>query len=386
MSKLTQNKTSVIKSPIIKSPVMFEEYDDNYEKFVDENDKADLESYNQQSSLKFDDNENIYNFKSYDKQEFADKNNKDDLESDNQQSSLKFDDNENIYNFKSYDKQLSTKKSQSQLKLIPDSPVYRNVIVAKLDQLGLDGEEFCNKIMENGCLMAGSFPLQCLLQEFYDDSDIDIFIKYDKNRQNQNNDIFALHHFTKFETWLYSKYGKSEPTKYILYGVLRTHKYFLNNSVKINTIVVDTDDLSNFIANEFDFSFCQTIFDGTKVQCFEMSLKKIGYIVNQNHFKEKKSYHITQQEHDHLIKRRKHPDFVSSSDARIYLDTSSITQQRIEKYQKRGFLILNESMINNKQSINKEQMLLLRLRFIENQNKKLIKELSVLKNENATLQ
>jgi hypothetical protein len=332
MSESTQNKTSVIKLSVIKSPIMFEEDDNNFENKLKncQHDSVDLtfspkKDYHLQLKQ---------NFEDFDNRPFSQK-----FEKKNDPYDLKFYDKQNCENS---EKKSSTNKFQ--LKLIPYSHVHRNVIVAKLEQWGLDGEEFCRKIKENDCLMAGSFPLQCLLQEFYPDSDIDIFIKDNKNMQNE---IYGSHHFTEFETWLFSKFGKSETTTDVLYGILRTHTYSFGSSIKINTIVVDTDNLHNFIANSFDFSFCQTIFDGINVQCFELSLKKIGYIVNQNHFGTINSFRLTQEEHCRGTKESSSLD--SSSNLRTYFDQETKAKQleRIEKYQKRGFLFLTQPLIDD---------------------------------------
>jgi len=46
----------------------------------------------------------------------------------------------------------------------------------RLTDIGIpDVDEFINKLEQSNAIIAGSFPLQCLLNETYCDSDIDIF-------------------------------------------------------------------------------------------------------------------------------------------------------------------------------------------------------------------
>jgi hypothetical protein len=47
------------------------------------------------------------------------------------------------------------------------------VIIQRLSALGIDGEEFATQLLEHKAVMAGSFPLQCVLGETYPESDID---------------------------------------------------------------------------------------------------------------------------------------------------------------------------------------------------------------------
>ena len=73
---------------------------------------------------------------------------------------------------------------------------YRQIFVDRLNQLGIDGESFCHELMMHKCIMAGSFPLQCLLGEYYENSDIDVFISNSSARKNSTPDAFN-HPFEK---------------------------------------------------------------------------------------------------------------------------------------------------------------------------------------------
>ena len=117
----------------------------------------------------------------------------------------------------------------------------RLLMVNRLNQLGIDGFEFCKKIQEYDCLMAGSFPLQCLLGEFYDDSDIDIFIKR-KTITKKLEDWSSSYH--EFEIWLFESYGvKSMPETYAIRDIISSRKTQVTKLGLVNVILVDTENL-----------------------------------------------------------------------------------------------------------------------------------------------
>lgn len=72
---------------------------------------------------------------------------------------------------------------------------HKQIIINRLNELGLDGETFCHQLAKFKCLMAGSFPLQCLLGETYENSDIDIFVSHEIKYDNG----IAVRHRCEFE-------------------------------------------------------------------------------------------------------------------------------------------------------------------------------------------
>jgi len=255
----------------------------------------------------------------------------------------------------------------------------RSTIVNRLNSLGVDGEEFCQKMIEFKCLMAGSFPLQCLLGEFYSDSDIDIFIKRRRSEYTGKDEI-NLRSFHEFEKWLYHKYGvKSEANIYIIRDVIRSRKTQVTPHAIINVILVDNEDLEKFIMDTFDLSFCRTMFDGFEVKYDEMSLKKVGYISNREGLKPYQSFYISEEQYNKKKKSKSFREDYDLDKYRVYPDPQVKLSQRIEKYKRRGFLILD----NPQTEINDDNLEALRMSQIKSDYWKLSNEYSALREKNT---
>ena len=240
------------------------------------------------------------------------------------------------------------------------SLAHRQIVVNRLNSLGLDGEMFCQKIKEAKCLMAGSFPLQCLLGETYKGSDVDIFIarpKVFKTNGNPHDDLnfmAKVRNFDIFEQWLFGRYRiKSKPNIYLIRDVICSRKYQITPDACVNIVLVDTDNLEKHIKTTFDLSFCQTIFDGEQLKYWEMSLKKVGYVVNKDNLKERQPHHISEDEYNRQMAKNKNiswPDFHPNHDdsrlIRVYPDRKATITRRIDKYKSRGFLIVDSATAN----------------------------------------
>lgn len=205
---------------------------------------------------------------------------------------------------------------------------YRKIIIARLDELGIAGEEFSAKLAKYGAIMAGSFPLQCVLGEYYPNSDIDIFVPYNRDRY-----YIMGHKLHTFEAWLRQKYikgknihelGSSE--KYIHLGFI-SRKWALTTKVIFNVIIVPTTNLAQCIEASFDLSFCKTSFDGKNVRVTDMTLQKIGYIKPLNREKYKWLYD------DESIEEIRHEEWYEAD----YYTCKLV--ERVTKYARRGFYI-----------------------------------------------
>ena len=76
-------------------------------------------------------------------------------------------------------------------------------IINRLNNFGIAGQEFCDKLYETKTIMAGSFPLQCVLKEIYDDSaDIDLYC---------HAELFES--LLTFGNWFYHKYNTKTNNK-----------------------------------------------------------------------------------------------------------------------------------------------------------------------------
>lgn len=187
---------------------------------------------------------------------------------------------------------------------------YNERLYSRLSEKGIDAEKLINKMVECGGFIAGSFALQILLNEDYNESDIDIFIPV-----GEKSDIFK--HF------LSENYKKSEQVNLMrkYYAPMDAESYYYySGSTKINFISTKKE---NYLST-FDLSFCRTHFDGKQIYYDELTLQKKGSInITENYFG---SFNLKKiADHD------------------LYLD---FLQLRIEKYSKRGFHVVNINQIN----------------------------------------
>ncbi len=161
-----------------------------------------------------------------------------------------------------------------------------------LDAMGLQGLEFCQQMEKYQCLMAGSFPLQCLFGEYYADSDINIFSS-------------SAREYYAFSSWLSHQYDVEGEWKSLKLPFLTMSKtYQINPNTSVNIILVAADNLQEYLKYTSDLSFCQTSFDGVKLNYSDLTLRKVGQIQN------------------------------------LEVPLASIVR-RIQKYQSRGYLIID---------------------------------------------
>lgn len=236
---------------------------------------------------------------------------------------------------------------------------YTARIIKRLNDLGLDGETFCRKIYRYECLMAGSFPLQCLLEETYEGSDVDIFVARSRleeqlKSKDESKVQQAVTKYTDIERWLLDEYkAKSRPSVYIIRDVICTRKYAIGKAT-VNVILVDTKCLETHIKETFDMSFCQTTFDGITLKYHDITPKKIGYYVNLHGLKKKEHYHITEKQYKDketiYIKKygKDAKDMLLNEYHRVYPDTEVQLSLRTKKYESRGFTILDNPPLTTK--------------------------------------
>jgi hypothetical protein len=161
-----------------------------------------------------------------------------------------------------------------------------------LDAMGIVGTDFCQQMEKYQCLMAGSFPLQCLFGEYYADSDINIFCS-------------SAREYYAFSSWLSHQYAVEGKWKSMKIPFLTMSKtYEINPNTAVNVILVASDNLKEYLKYTTDMSFCQTSFDGTKLDYSDLTLRKVGTIQN------------------------------------IEMPLASVVR-RIQKYQSRGYLIID---------------------------------------------
>lgn len=207
---------------------------------------------------------------------------------------------------------------------------YNYDIFTRLSKLNIDVHNFIKFMKEDGGIIAGSFPLQCILNEEYENSDIDVFIQVNESVFNQ----FGF--FTKLQTYLYSKGYDCKSCNYIIDGILKSFKY-INGNVNINIVLINCN-VVDFINNTFDLSFCQTHFDGDYTYYEKYTLYKKGYIENDRfNFKENK--HNLRRK-DLKVEEDSSPSTIPSyypHNPQEYI--KKLYEYRKDKYEKRGFEI-----------------------------------------------
>jgi hypothetical protein len=194
-----------------------------------------------------------------------------------------------------------------------------DLIIARLNEYGFNGEEFCRQLQRTKTVMAGSFPLQCILGERYEGSDIDLYCHRPPNVE-----------YSRFGQWLYLQYYPSFTAGTIILELVSTdcHTYTIKWGYNIDVktyrlkiptkehlniqivILADERPIEEFITKCFDLSFCQTRCDGTQLIIPDGALYKTG-TVNMEY----------------------------RSPAELY--NSNHVIQRIQKYKNRGFTIIN---------------------------------------------
>lgn len=224
--------------------------------------------------------------------------------------------------------------------------LYVSRILDRLYQLGL-GQEFIDSLIESKAVISGSFILQSLLGEYWDNSDLDIYqvthywtIKNTKIKQRG---------FSPIEDYLWKENGsKDDKFSYDNYSHLgdvgiNIVRMYIMDKVKIQVINIDTYDdmveqykkynreiddnvkkypstLEDFINNSFDFKFCMNIFNGKELQihdkCNMMYRESINRSIKMYQYENKESWI---------------PD----------KDDDLITHYRCFKYLDRGFKIQN---------------------------------------------
>ncbi len=220
-----------------------------------------------------------------------------------------------------------------------------SLIKQRLTALGLDADEWCRKLQEFGAIMAGSFPLQCILKETWAGSDIDIFFHQEPVNEEPVNDILDYH---PFEKWLYAKYDYKSVSDgcYPLSKIRRARKTVLelnDHVIVINTITVKNPCVRTFIHENFDISLCMIEFDGREVSIpyQELTLAKIGFINNDKGLGKltprqprigRPNLRIKLENKERLL--------VYQDDAQFCL------MSRMVKYAERGCLFIDKSMIN----------------------------------------
>ena len=250
-------------------------------------------------------------------------------------------------------------------------------MIKRLDALGLDGGGICDMLSKDqGCVMAGSFPLQVLLDVVFRDSDIDFFVsnkdsavnlgkdlrfscnlelyacmenlkytanksgRFDKpNKLNKDGNLpyklnkdgklpYKLNKDGKLPYTINKKYDINSKTNIDSYNdsyggltidprIVSTKNYPLK-SITLQFIRVDVpnnrDSMTQYINKAFDLSFCKVVFDGN-------------------------NFIVEMLNHDNIKK------MTGTLQKRSY-DCELSNVKRVKKYKSRGFNVTNYELVD----------------------------------------
>lgn len=145
--------------------------------------------------------------------------------------------------------------------------IYMKKINNRLEDIFSDNTaKFLKLLDDENAYISGSFILQCLMNEHFNGSDIDIFLP-DRHINHVYSNPSTGRGFSPVEDLLYkdlgyewkdgNEYGSHIETKQFKISFIRT---YAKNNVNIQFIHVGNSDTKEFIANTFDFNICKNIY------------------------------------------------------------------------------------------------------------------------------
>lgn len=155
--------------------------------------------------------------------------------------------------------------------LYPKSKEIKQNIIKRLKEIyNIDGNEFCNKLIENKCYISGGFLLYNI-KPTGTAHDIDIYTFSDNNfRDYLDNNNFIEYNGNR-ETNMYKEFQKlnMEITNYHNKNDTISQFDEINYCHPLQFIRIHNHDISNFIKT-FDISVCANFFDGENVYCYDI--------------------------------------------------------------------------------------------------------------------
>lgn len=173
----------------------------------------------------------------------------------------------------------------------------REAFVRRLDTLGHNGNEICDLLIPDHTVIAGSFAIQVLTNNFFTDkkTDVDIFTYDDKKL----NDYFLTKGYSMVDeaTKKYGTGSKGEkiPYKYKIGKISKVISYDIPESATpIQIILMEkSDSMNQCIENNFDLDFCKIIFDGQNIIRYDngsLDTKQCIFSMSKNNLNETQLY------------------------------------------------------------------------------------------------
>lgn len=141
---------------------------------------------------------------------------------------------------------------------------FNDIILKRLNQLGLDGQSFIDHLIKYNNYVSGSFILQCLYNMEWP-SDIDVYcMSEDTYLPNLNKSPLGFIKFLKDATLV--EPGSSYELMHF-YQRMYTQNNVMINHIMVNPTPIDDlhhDTIFKFV-DLFDLDFCKVIYDGKKL-------------------------------------------------------------------------------------------------------------------------
>lgn len=128
--------------------------------------------------------------------------------------------------------------------------------------------------------ITGSYLIQCVLNEKWEESDIDIFIPYKEGFLSPSNNKSSM-----VDQWIYDnggtfngyqeseRYGNPVGSDEVIFFI-RNYKF---NGFNVQTILVDHDNIEEYVNDNFDFDICKNVYKGGSY----LKFKDIGSILRK---------------------------------------------------------------------------------------------------------
>lgn len=163
---------------------------------------------------------------------------------------------------------------------------------SRIDAMGLYSIGVKRLLKKCNGVIAGSFPLQCVLRETYADSDIDFFFPVRARREVEK--WFQKYCAGQKLGDPVGNYPKGTDTGNPYYPMNQIHSVykFLYKKACVNIIFVNTNDIPQYVQSSFDMSFCKTMYDGRRIRFSDNTLKKVGetcFVKTHSHFQRQRT-------------------------------------------------------------------------------------------------
>lgn len=155
-------------------------------------------------------------------------------------------------NCKDTDNLLKLTKTYDNQKIIQQKII--NKINEHINKIFLhDAADFKNLLKKTGSIISGSFLLQIILNEYWQDTDIDIYVPYCM----KDYDVEFIEFFKKYELI----YENHNTYNLCAKGIEYVNTYNVNNKI-IQLIVVDCSlfGMYSYIISSFDYDFCKNVY------------------------------------------------------------------------------------------------------------------------------